>query len=166
MSGLGTVRARQAIIWIGLLAACGAFPATGLSAAVQAATPPGPTLTLLPLPPPLPPDSAPLAPQLQHMPRHDAAALVGEPVRNINGQTVGHLVDVLIDKEGHPKAGVIEFEGFLGLGTRKIAVAWKTLRFNEVKNRLIVTVMLDAAKLKALPVYSPSEKTIPLATAP
>lgn len=159
-------RIRRTIIGICLVTACGAFPATEMSATVQAAAPAGRAVAPLPLPPPIAPGTAPLVPELQHMPRHAAAALVGEPVQNIDGHTVGRLVDVLVDQEGSLRAGVIEFTGFLGLGTRKIAVAWKTLRSTEIKNRLIVTVMLDAAKLKALPVYSPSEKTIPLATAP
>lgn len=130
--------------------------ATGAGATPQAALPP---------PPPLP-SGPPFAPALRRMPRGHAVALLGEPVRNLDGHEIGRVVDVLIGPHGHPKAAVIEFAGFLGVGTRKIAVAWDALRFAVAGGRLRITVTLDAARLKALPVYSPTASTVPLATAP
>jgi hypothetical protein len=47
-----------------------------------------------------------------------------------SGKNAGRIVDVLADKYGHVQAVVIDCGGFLGIGGRKIAVAWSDLRFD------------------------------------
>ena len=45
------------------------------------------------------------------------------------GNVIGAIVNVLINKRGVPKAAVVEFAGFLGVGNRDVAVEWDALRF-------------------------------------
>ena len=45
------------------------------------------------------------------------------------GGGAGRIIDLLADRSGQVRAAVIEFGGFLGIGTRKIAVDWSALRF-------------------------------------
>ena len=42
---------------------------------------------------------------------------------------MGRIVDVLVDGQGMARAAIIDFGGFLGVGSRKIAVAWQALHF-------------------------------------
>ena len=42
---------------------------------------------------------------------------------------MGRIVDVIVDRTGTVRAAVIDFGGFLGVGSRKIVVDWSALHF-------------------------------------
>jgi hypothetical protein len=42
---------------------------------------------------------------------------------------MGRIVDVVVDRTGQVRAAVIDLGGFLGVGSRKIAVDWNALSF-------------------------------------
>ena len=44
---------------------------------------------------------------------------------------MGRIVDVIVDRAGAVRAAVIDFGGFLGVGSRKIVVDWNALRFGR-----------------------------------
>src|SRR5690349_20572722 len=46
---------------------------------------------------------------------HDVEAILGKSVRSSAGEDMGRLVDVVVDREGRPRAAVIDFGGFLGV---------------------------------------------------
>ena len=52
-------------------------------------------------------------------------------MRTSNERNVGRIVDLLIDPNGAVEAAVVEFGGFLGIGTRKIAIEWSALGFRD-----------------------------------
>src|SRR5689334_21435853 len=58
-----------------------------------------------------------------------AETLLGKPVQSAKGEDLGRIVDVVVDRAGMVRAAIIDFGGFLGVGTRKIAVDWRMLRF-------------------------------------
>jgi sporulation protein YlmC with PRC-barrel domain len=101
--------------------------------------------------------------KLEHMQKAQAEDILGDPVLNAKGDQIGHIVNVLVNAKGTPHAAVIEFAGFLGVGNRNIAVAWKALNFKVVKNQIIISLYLDAAQLKAMPVYNTDAKSVPVA---
>jgi hypothetical protein len=43
---------------------------------------------------------------------------------NRHSEDMGRIVDVIVDRSGQVRAAVIDFGGFLGVGSRKIAVDW------------------------------------------
>jgi uncharacterized protein YrrD len=106
----------------------------------------------------------PLPAKVKTVGRSRAEGLLGQPVLDAKGETIGHIVDVLIDTEGKPQAAVIEFAGFLGLGNRDVAVDWKALRFSVQKEKILIHVALEPAALKAMPLYKPAAKSVPVAT--
>ncbi len=112
----------------------------------------------------LAPAEKPLPPKVKTMGRTRALGVLGQPVLDAKGQTIGHIVDILIDPEGRPQAAVIEFAGFLGLGNRDVAVDWKALRFSVQKDQIQIGVALEPAALKAMPLYKPAAKSVPVAT--
>src|ERR1700749_3449274 len=67
---------------------------------------------------------------VQQLPTNTAEAILGRSVIDANGESIGRLIDVLVDANGVPEAAVIEFGGFMGVGNRKVAVHWSALRFN------------------------------------
>ncbi|WP_216850539.1 PRC-barrel domain-containing protein [Acidisoma sp. L85] len=92
--------------------------------------------------------------------------MLGQQVLDGKGNVIGAIVNVLINKRGVPKAAVVEFAGFLGVGNRDVAVEWDALRFAVNENGIAITVILDATKLKALPEYKPDAISVPVATQP
>ena len=73
---------------------------------------------------------------LDYFPRDHLFRILGKEVLSAKGEDMGRIGDVLFDEKGEPRAAVIDFGGFLGVGTRKIAVSWSALRFDlgEKKN--------------------------------
>src|SRR5262249_52509175 len=56
-------------------------------------------------------------------------SVLGKDVTTLREGDGGRVIDVLIDGHGRIRAAVVEFGGFLGIGTRKIAVDWAAFRF-------------------------------------
>ncbi len=81
--------------------------------------------------------------------RHTESVLGKELVAS--GKNAGRIVDVLTDEAGTVRAAVVDYGGFLGVGTRKIAVAWSDLRFDADGGRGKVTTDLPADRLGAAP---------------
>jgi hypothetical protein len=74
-------------------------------------------------PAPSPPESArPLA-------AYEVVAILGRKIVSPSNEELGRLVNVLVDDRGRARAAVIDFGGFLGVGSRKIAVDWEQLAF-------------------------------------
>ena len=58
-------------------------------------------------------------------------AVLGREVRSVADENMGRIVDIIVDRSGQVRAAVIDFGGFLGVGSRKIAVDWSILRFGS-----------------------------------
>jgi hypothetical protein len=56
-------------------------------------------------------------------------SVLGKEVATLREGDGGRVIDVLIDGHGRVRAAVVEFGGFLGIGTRKVAVDWGAFRF-------------------------------------
>jgi PRC-barrel domain protein len=93
----------------------------------------------------------------------DVEAVLGKSVRSSAGEDMGRLVDVVVDRGGRPRAAIIDFGGFLGVGSRKIAVDWGALKFarDEAKGDLI-TVELTRDQLKAAPEFKEGSPVVVL----
>ncbi len=59
----------------------------------------------------------------------DAHGILGRDVRSAANEDMGRIVDVIVDREGTVRAAVIDFGGFLGVGSRKIVVDWNATGF-------------------------------------
>jgi PRC-barrel domain len=100
-------------------------------------------------------DRDPAAPQ----PR-SVRSVLGIEVRSSHEKNIGRIVDVLADRNGGVDAAVIEFGGFIGIGTRKFAVGWSDLRFAIDGNQLVAILDIPADQLRAAPDYKPDQPTI------
>ena len=109
--------------------------------------------------PPKPAAAAPAAKpheepgKLQHLAPSAAASVLGRAVRGPGGHEVGRVIDVLVDQAGRPRAAVIDFGGFMGVGSRKIAVGWHLLHFTAGAIDKPITLELTPDQIKAAPEY-------------
>ena len=75
------------------------------------------------------------------------------------GDDMGRIVDILVDRTGQIRAAIIDFGGFLGVGSRKIAVDWRSLHFDPKKAGAVV-VNLTKDQLRVAPVYKVAEPVV------
>ena len=66
---------------------------------------------------------------------HAVQGILGKEVRSAADENMGRIVNVIADRTGQLRAVVIEFGGFLGVGSRNIAVAWAALHFRCKKGQ-------------------------------
>jgi hypothetical protein len=84
----------------------------------------------------------------------DAHGVLGRDVRSAANEDMGHIVDVIVDRAGSVRAAVIDFGGFLGVGSRRIVVDWKALRFVAVADKGdSISLELTKDQVKAAPEY-------------
>jgi hypothetical protein len=105
---------------------------------------------------------------LDYFPRDHLFRILGKEVLSAKGEDMGRIVDVLFDEKGEPHAAVIDFGGFLGVGTRKIAISWSALRFDLGEKKNVIALDLGREQLKGAPEYkySQSDKPIPVVAQP
>jgi hypothetical protein len=84
----------------------------------------------------------------------DAHGVLGRDVRSSADEDMGRIVDVIVDRGGTVRAAVIDFGGFLGVGSRKIVVDWNALHFGRVANKSdSITLELTKDQVTAAPEY-------------
>ena len=104
--------------------------------------------------------------RLQQLAQNDLFRILGKEVRSPSGQAMGRIVDLLVDETGQPRAAIIDFGGFFGVGTRKIAIDWHTLRFEEIGTKEAVVADLNRDQIKSAPEYKDSHEVVAIVTAP
>lgn len=95
----------------------------------------------------------------------DYESLLGKGVRGANGDEFGRIIDVVIDKDGRTRAAIIDFGGFLGVGSRKIAVDWRALRFNTDGKPGRISLQLSRNQVRVSPEYKAGEPIVVLGPA-
>ncbi|MBV8133502.1 MAG: PRC-barrel domain-containing protein [Alphaproteobacteria bacterium] len=109
---------------------------------------------------------APKGARLQQFAHTDLFRILGKEVHSPTGEAMGRIVDLLVDETGQPRAAIIDFGGFLGVGTRKIAIDWHSLRFDSVGTKDAVVAELDRDQIKAAPEYKASHEVVAIVAAP
>lgn len=97
------------------------------------------------------------------VPKSRLVSILGREVTNREGDS-GRVIDVLVDLDGYSGAVVVEFGGFMGIGSRKVAVAWGALRFRREGNRSLLTVDVSREQIRNTPEYRPNEPPSVLTT--
>ena len=89
-----------------------------------------------------------------------AQTLLSLPVQTSKGEDLGRVVDIVVDRNGALLAAVVDFGGFLGVGSRKIAVDWRILHFPKTggMSKLIADLPLD--QLRSAPAFKPGESIV------
>ena len=83
----------------------------------------------------------------------------GTAVYNNSGDKLGSIDDLMIDKRsGHIEYAVLEFGGFLGMGTDRYPIPWNMLKYSPERDGYVVP--LDKGRLEKAPRYREEEEPI------
>ena len=107
-------------------------------------------------PPPSPPATASV------LDKRLIQGVLGKDVRSSNSEDMGRIVDVIVDRSGQTRGAVIDFGGFLGVGSRRIAVDWNALHFAPEDKGSQITLDLTRDQLKAAPEYKEGKPVVVL----
>jgi sporulation protein YlmC with PRC-barrel domain len=134
-----------------------ATPADPASAAPTAVPAPEPPKDVPPDAPKDPPKDVAQPPKnLEPIPKDIAITVLGKKVLGPDGEDMGRVTDLLLDRDAHIKSIVIDFGGFLGVGSRKIAIDWRLVRFVPDKPDAPIALSLGKSEVQAAPEYKDS----------
>jgi hypothetical protein len=109
------------------------------------------------------PKAPPREPTVTVFANHEVQGILGREVRSAADENMGRIVDVLVDGSGRVTAAIIDFGGFLGVGSRKIAVAWNALRFPPKTNKgERIALELTRDQVRAAPEYKDDKPVVVL----
>jgi hypothetical protein len=157
------MRARRQFIFVALAmatSAAGTSWAQNETGSPQAA--PRPSASQAGAPPATAKEPAP-PPSITIIGARDAHGVLGRDVRSAADENMGHILDVIVDRAGVVRAAVIDFGGFLGVGSRKIVVDWSALHFGRVANKSdSITLELTKEQVTAAPEYKEDKPVVVL----
>ena len=85
-----------------------------------------------------------------------ASKVTGTDVYNTEGQHLGEIHDLMLDKRtGKIAYAVMSFGGFLGIGERYHPLPWVTLKYDTRQGGYVVGLTID--QLKDAPTYAPTD---------
>jgi hypothetical protein len=84
--------------------------------------------------------------------------VMGKAVYNSANENIGEIEEILMGQDGKVAAAVIGVGGFLGMGERKVAVAFPALKMvSDEAGAMKIMVTIDRPTLEAAPVYEPGK---------
>jgi len=73
-----------------------------------------------------------------------AGTLKGDKIKNLAGEDLGKLEEIMLDVEGgRITYGVLSFGGFLGMGDKLFAIPWSSLRLSTEEKCFYLDVDKD-----------------------
>jgi sporulation protein YlmC with PRC-barrel domain len=78
------------------------------------------------------------------------AKMMGMKVQMSSGESLGEVKEILADKKGDPSYVVISHGGVMGVGAKRTAVPWATVKSSMHEDRLI----MDRSQLEQAPVLA------------
>jgi hypothetical protein len=105
----------------------------------------------------------PATPEVTILNKHEVDGVLGREVRSATDENMGRIVDVLVDRGGEVRAAIIDFGGFLGVGSRRIAVDWNALHFpTPGTSGAKIALELTRDQVKAAPEYQEGKPVVVL----
>ena len=87
-----------------------------------------------------------------------ASKVIGTAVFNTEGQNIGSIADVMLDKMSNDILfAVVGFGGFLGLGEKYHAIPWSALDYQEDRKGYVVPFSRE--QLEAAPAHAVGDLT-------
>ena len=86
-----------------------------------------------------------------------AQELIGADVKNAQNETIGEIESVHLDQSGMVSNVIVSVGGFLGLGSRDVALSWSDLQVADGGQSITTTMTKD--QLKSMPEYEYSDSS-------
>jgi len=96
----------------------------------------------------------------------ELTGLMGRTIAGPKGTTLGRIIDLLIDTQGKVRAAVVDVGGFMGVGSRKVAVAWGALRFAPGAKGPVISIAIEPERVKSWADYVPGKPVAILGAGP
>ncbi len=101
-----------------------------------------------PAPPPPPPAPAPII-VTRTLDRSTMHGLLDSEVQKSDGKVLGRAVDMTADASGTPRQMIVNLQGFLGVGDRKVGFPWTAFRFTPSAKGAPITITTPPSQLAA-----------------
>ncbi|MBV9569496.1 MAG: PRC-barrel domain-containing protein [Hyphomicrobiales bacterium] len=88
----------------------------------------------------------------------EVQGILGKEALSRTGEKMGQIVDVIVDRSGRIRAAIIDFGGFLGVGSRKIAVGWRAVHFVQGGKTLRIILDLTREEVVGSKEYKPNDQ--------
>jgi sporulation protein YlmC with PRC-barrel domain len=98
-----------------------------------------------------PPASATVDSKMAPSVTADTRKLIGRNIKNADGETIGEIKSIYINKDGKVDSVMVGVGGFLGVGDREVRIAWSDLKITDNGEKVVVNMTKD--ELKAKPEY-------------
>lgn len=98
-------------------------------------------------------DNSPRVLMQQQENQKTTSDLVGLAVFNPQGETVGKISQLVIDQDHRISAVVLSVGGFLGLGSKSVAVPWEAIQFDNKGGKDLAVVNLTNEELSNAPEF-------------
>jgi len=86
-----------------------------------------------------------------------ASNIIGQPVRNPEGQEIGHVAELVINTDGRLQYGIVSVgKGFLGIGNKRVEIPWQDMALSATQEGYVLNVSKDA--LVEAPDYSEEQE--------
>ena len=83
-------------------------------------------------------------------------ALIGKDLKNPAQETIGAIDNVVVDPDGKIQQVIVSVGGFLGVGSKHVAIAWNQLRMDPFTDVAMVDMTKD--QLKSAPEVTERKK--------
>lgn len=96
----------------------------------------------------------------EHMPHlsSDQVAAVGAKVRNENGDIIGTVENIILDRDGQAVGVVIGVDKMLGLAEDRVEIEWKQVRFERKDSVVSFVTSLSREELRGMAKFSPPKR--------
>ncbi len=85
--------------------------------------------------------------------------LIGQPVVNEAGDKIGDIDDLIMDKQGHLSAALIEVGGFIGVEEKLVAIPFSSLSIGLAAGNPRIVAELSRPYLAEAPLFKPLEQS-------
>jgi len=82
-----------------------------------------------------------------------ATEMIGQPVLNLSGETLGNIDNVLQTRDGTVTAVIVGVGGFLGIGVKDVAISMEMLNIGVIDGEWRFVFNADRAALDAAPAF-------------
>ncbi|GEN59887.1 PRC-barrel domain-containing protein [Acetobacter nitrogenifigens] len=92
--------------------------------------------------------------------------LIDRELRGADHSQLGRIVDVLVGTDGKVAAVVADIGGFMGVGNRRVAIAWSLLALDHADPKGAVVAMASSSAIRSAPEFNPDAEQVAVVNGP